>query len=162
MVVKNHPDLIDALRQFDRAQKIQQAFFPNNAPEAKVVMSIKHLASSPSVGLATLTIHGKPLLTQPDSTPADFTWPGTASGVAIELVVNEFLNTPPRWEISRGRWDIATFLQGGRARGANVLDVTRTVQGASITYRFEFDSPTIPFLMDELREFNCPASLEDR
>jgi type VI secretion system protein ImpL len=148
------------LRQFDRAQRIQQAFFASGSAEPKVQMSIQHLSSSPSVNLATLVIHGERIITQPNSTPAKFTWPGGTSGVAIELTTSNFLEAPPRMEFSRGRWDIVTFLQDGRPRGKNVLDVTKSVQGASITYRFEFDSPTIPFLMTELREFNCPDSLE--
>ena len=151
-----------ALRQFDRAQAIQQAFFPGNEAEPKVRSSIKHLSSSESVQLATLTIHGRQIVTQPNSTPAEFIWPGATSGISVELVAVGFDAATPRFDMSRGRWDIVNFLRGGRARGANVIDVTKTIQGVSITYRFEFDSPTIPFLMRELADFNCPVSLEDR
>lgn len=149
-----------ALAQFDRAQKIQRAFFASGSPTPEVNMSIKHVTSSPGVGLANLNIHGKTIPTQPDSTPAGFSWPGETAGVSIELIPTRIGNQAT-FEFSQGRWDIAKWLADGAPKvQGNVVTVRYTIRGQSITYRIEFDSSTVPFLMRELRDFSCPTSLE--
>lgn len=148
-----------ALRQFDRAQAIQLAFFASGSPEPQVQMSVSHTRSN-SVEFAVLDINGAEVRTQPDSSPSGVTWPGQASGVSIEL----FPQIPGRESVrgfSAGRWDIVNFLRQGRSRASgNVVDVTHEIGGRSITYRIEFDSTTVPFLMPELSDFSCPLSLE--
>ncbi|MFK7836785.1 MAG: type VI secretion system membrane subunit TssM [Sulfitobacter sp.] len=151
---------IAALRQFDRAQAIQLAFFATGSPEPKVDMSITHLSSSPTVELAVLSMNGGSVRTQPDSIPAALNWPGQSSGVSVELfpAVQGRGSTK---SFANGRWDIVEFLRKGRTRiSNNVVDVTHDVDGRSITYRIEFNSTTVPFLMPELSEFSCPATLE--
>lgn len=149
-----------ALAQFDRAQKIQRAFFASGSPTPEVNMSIKHVTSSPGVGLATLTIHGKSIPTQPDSTPAGFSWPGETAGVQIDLIPTR-IGDAASFSFSQGRWDIAKWLADGAPKvQGNVVTVRYTIKGQSITYRIEFDSSTVPFLMRELRDFSCPSSLE--
>ncbi|MBP0484975.1 type VI secretion system membrane subunit TssM [Sagittula salina] len=150
----------NALRQFDRAQKIQRAFFASGSSTPEVNMSIKHVTSSPGVGLATLTIHGKSIPTQPDSTPAGFSWPGETAGVQIDLIPTR-IGDAASFSFSQGRWDIAKWLSDGSPKvQGNVVTVRYTIRGQSITYRIEFDSSTVPFLMRELRDFSCPTSLE--
>ena len=43
---------------------------------------------------------------------------------------------------------------------ARLVDVTHEIGGRTITYRIEFDSTTVPFLMPELADFGCPTTLE--
>lgn len=150
----------ETLRQFDRALRIQQAFFAGNSPEPQVRMSIRHLSSSPSVTLATLTLHGQQIVTLPNSTPVPFEWPGNGPGAVVELQLSGLRAESPRDGFSNGRWDIVQFLRRARKVSANVVEVTRSFDGVFITYRVEFDSPTVPFLMPELFDFNCPVSLE--
>lgn len=150
------------LREFDRAQKIQRAFFANGGAEPQVNMTVKHLTSSPTVAFATLTVHGSspPISTQPDSTPAGAAWPGSASGVSIDLIPAE-LGRQNTYSIAEGRWDIVSFLRSGKPRiKGSTVDVTYGVGGRSISYRFIFDGATVPFLMPELLDFNCPTALE--
>lgn len=149
-----------SLKQFDRAQQIQLAFFASGSPEPEVSMSVAHMASSPTVDLAVLSINGTAVRTQPNSAPAAIKWPGASSGVAIELFPQQ-AGRASALQFSDGRWDIVNFLRKGRARASgNVVDVTHDVGGRSITYRIEFDSTTVPFLMPELSDFSCPTTLE--
>ncbi|KIN75143.1 Type VI secretion protein IcmF [Sulfitobacter noctilucae] len=148
------------LKQFDRAQAIQLAFFASGSAEPKVDMSIAHLTSSPTVELAILSMNGGSIRTQPDSAPAALSWPGQSSGVSVELFPAPD-DRQSSISFAEGRWDIVNFLRKGRARvSANFVDVTQDVGGRSITYRIEFDSTTVPFLMPELADFSCPATLE--
>ncbi|MCX7561651.1 type VI secretion system membrane subunit TssM [Sulfitobacter sp. F26204] len=151
---------IATLKQFDRAQAIQLAFFATGSAEPKVDMSISHLSSSPSVELAILSMNGASVRTQPDSIPAALSWPGQSSGVALELFPAADDRTSSL-TFAEGRWDIVNFLRKGRSRVSNnVVDVTHDVGGRTITYRIEFNSTTVPFLMRELSEFSCPVTLE--
>lgn len=81
-------------------------------------------------------------------------------GISIELYPAEE-GRPSNLSFSEGRWDIVEFLRKGRTRvTGNVVDATYDIGGRSITYRIEFDSTTVPFLMPELADFACPTSLE--
>ncbi|WP_330647214.1 MULTISPECIES: type VI secretion system membrane subunit TssM [Thioclava] len=148
------------LRSFSQAEAIRMAFFASGSSEPEVSMSITHVSSSPSVQLAVLTMNGKQLRTQPNSTAAEMVWPGQSSGVNLSLYPqseggNSALN------FNDGRWDIVSFLRNGVVKiNGNVANVAEQVGGRSITYRFEFDSTTVPFLMPELSEFTCPVSVE--
>lgn len=148
------------LKQFDRAQAIRMAFFSSGSPEPQVSMAVTHLSSSPTVELAILSVNGGSVRTQPGSTPASLVWPGESSGVSVALFPEE-VGRSSTLALAEGRWDIATFLQRGRSRvSGNVVDVTHDIGGRSITYRIEFDSTTVPFLMPELADFSCPGGLE--
>jgi len=64
-------------------------------------------------------------------------------------------------QFSPGRWAIVDFLRQGRARASGQeVTVTHEVGGRTITYKLEFNSSTVPFLMPELTDFSCPTSLE--
>ncbi|UWQ81746.1 type VI secretion system membrane subunit TssM (plasmid) [Leisingera sp. S132] len=150
----------EVLRQFSNAQAIQLAFFASGAPEPEVGMSIVHADSSPSVELAVLSVNGTSVRTQPGSTPAALSWPGQSSGVSVELFPQK-RQRQSALSFTDGRWDIVTFLRQGRAKATgNVVDVRHEIGGRSISYRIEFDSTTVPFLMPELADFSCPVTLE--
>ena len=62
---------------------------------------------------------------------------------------------------SGGRWALAEFITRGRnKRSGNRVDVTHQVGGRAVTYRLEFDSIAVPFMMRELSEFSCPKTIE--
>ena len=148
------------LRQFERAERIRLAFFASGNPEPEVGLSVTHVSSSPTVELAILQLNGGSIQTQPDGAPAALNWPGAAGGVQIELFPQE-VGRSSSASFSDGRWAIVDFLRRGRANvSGNVATVTHQVGGRTITYRIEFDSTTVPFLMSELSDFSCPVSLE--
>ncbi len=148
------------LRQFERAQNIQLAFFTSGSLEPQVSMSVRHLSSSPTVELAILTVNGSTAKTQPDSSPAALSWPGQAAGVSLELFPQE-KGRNSALRMGSGRWDIVNFLRKGRTRiSGSVAEVTHNIGGRGIRYRFEFDSTTVPFLMPELSDFSCPTTME--
>ncbi|PTW46560.1 type VI secretion system membrane subunit TssM [Rhodovulum kholense] len=152
----------DLLKAFDRIEAIRMAFFASGASEPRVDMAVTHISSSPSVNLAVLAINGSELRTQPGSTPGELSWPGPGSGVSLGLFPQQS-GRPNGIRFDAGRWDIVTFLRTGRSRvNGTSVEVTQDVGGRSITYRFSFDSTTVPFLMPELAQFSCPVSVEDR
>lgn len=148
------------LKQFDRAHAISLAFFGSGGDEPSVDISVTHVASSPTVKLAVLTMNGASARTQPGGAPVALSWPGVSSGMSIELSPAERGRESVR-SFANGRWSIVDFLRKGRARvSGQVATVTHQVGGRTITYQLEFDSNTVPFLMPELSQFSCPTSLE--
>lgn len=148
-----------ALKQFDRAEAIRKAFFASGSPAPEVKILVSHRASSQGVDVAILTINGNEVKTLPESAPTPIFWPGGSSGVSVQLSPPA-AGRPSMLQFQNGRWDIVSFMRAGRARvNGNVADVTYDIGGRSITYRFEFDAPEVPFLMPELFDFDCPTSL---
>ena len=149
----------DALAQFDRAEAIRAAFFSAGSPDPSVSMFVTHVSSSPTVDLAMMTLNGGTIQTRPGDAPASLMWPGAGSGVTIQLFPEQ-RGRGSRADFTAGRWSIVDFLRQGRARrDGNVVSVTHEIGGRTITYRLEFDSTTVPFLMRELFDFSCPADL---
>ena len=148
------------LAQFTRAEAIRAAFFSGGSPDPAVTMFVSHVASSPSVELALMTLNGDSARTAPGDQPVRLEWPGNGAGVSVELYPGEN-GRDSNASYGDGRWAIIDFLRRGRAQvSGNVAEVTHQIGGRSITYRVEVDSTTMPFLMPELSDFACPTSLE--
>ena len=150
----------NTLRQFDRAEAIRAAFFASGSADPVVSMFVSYESSSSLVLLSHFTFNGKQIRSRRDDPPAAVIWPGEGSGVVIELFPSA-QGRNSRLEFTDGRWAVVDFLRKGRTRvEGNTAIVTHEVGGRSITYRIEFDSTTVPFLMPELSQFSCPISLE--
>ena len=150
----------NALRQFERAEAIRLAFFASGSPEPSVGMSVAPRSASSDVALLVLSINGQTLNMQPGGVAAEYDWPGQSSGVMIELFPS-VAGRDSRRQFSDGRWAIVAFMRAGQAQvSGNVADVRHQVGGRTVTFRMEFDSTTVPFLMPELAEFACPTSME--
>ncbi len=149
----------EALAQFDRAEAIRAAFFSVGSQTPSVSMFVTHVSSSPTVDLAMLTLNGATIQTRPGDAAASLAWPGTGSGVQVQLFPEQ-RGRSSRADFNSGRWAIVDFLRRGQTRrDGNVVVVTHEIGGRTITYRLEFDSTTVPFLMRELFDFSCPVEL---
>jgi type VI secretion system protein ImpL len=123
-------------------------------------MFVTHVSSSPGVELVNLSINGALVPTRPGDAPVTLVWPGEGIGASIE-VFPAMRGRDSRLDINSGRWDIVEFLRAGRAqRSGNSVTVGYEVGGRAVSYRFDFDSTTVPFLMPELSDFSCPTSLD--
>lgn len=149
-----------AVKQFDNAEQIRRAFFPPGSQTPQLNMSFQYLKSTPPNGIvAFVTVHGTSMRMSPGDAPESFAWPGDSFGWDVRVVHGTGQEAFDR--VSQGRWDIGKVIMDGRNKvNGNVVDTTRTFDGVSITYRIEFDSRTVPFLMRELRDFKCPNAMD--
>ncbi|GGE22406.1 type VI secretion protein [Primorskyibacter flagellatus] len=148
------------LSQFARAERIRQAFFPPDASTPSVVFTIRQLQSSDLVEGSYLDLGDRKVQLLPNSSGSRVTWPDDLSQIILTAL-------PQRPEASNtegyngGQWAILSFLERGRGRPqGSAVDITQNVGGRPVKFRLEFDSITVPFLMRELRDFRCPATLE--
>ncbi|SEW40150.1 type VI secretion system protein ImpL [Cognatiyoonia koreensis] len=150
----------NALRQFERALRIREAFFAAGGTSPRVDLSLTHQSSHSSIRQALLTIGSKPIPTLPNDPPTPISWPNDSGQVMLQV-------SPPSGRTdaegySGNVWSLARFIRSGdpqRASG-NVSRRMYVLGGRSITYDIGYDAVTNPFTMPELAEFECPQSLD--
>ena len=150
----------NALKQFDRAEKIRRAFFASGSTQPEVHMSIAHVDSHSSVTRAQLEINGTVILTKRGDPPKAAVWPG--NGAATTLALFPSLERDSAMMIRGGPWTIIQFLNAAASRQQNGSNMRATynVGGRSITYDITINAVENPFTMRELRDFTCPSSLD--
>lgn len=150
----------EMLKQFERANAIKEAFFLSGGADPTVGMSVSMTSASQSVQLVSLTINGDEAQLRAGAGPDSISWPGSASGVNILLFPAEAGRSNER-SFTGGRWSIIEFLRNSNTSvSGNVATVVVNVGGRTVTLKFEFESTTVPFMMEELRDFECPTRVE--
>lgn len=148
------------LAQFDRAQAIRSAFFASGSKSPTVTMFVTYESSAPQGIAPFLNIHGVDVPPRFDRQAAPVDWPGTGTGVSLQLTP-AVQGRANRLDFSGGRWSIINFLRDATANvDGNIARITHGIGGRTVTFTFEFDSTTVPFLMPELQGFSCPTSLD--
>lgn len=148
------------LTQFQRAERIRQAFFEPDSARPSVSFSVAQIAASDGVEGSLVSLGERALQLLPNSSGQQVTWPDQTADIAVTLLPQRN-GVPNTRRFGGGRWAIVDFIRQGRARLSGTrADVTHQVGGRAVTFRMEFDSIAIPFLMREISEFSCPASLE--
>ena len=149
-----------ALRGFDQAQAIRSAFFAPNSRIPEVKMYVAFDSSSPAGVVPFLNIHGTILTLRFDGNAAEVAWPGNGTGVTLQLTP-ALSGRTNELSFRGGRWAIVEFMQRATTSiDGNVARVTHDIGGRTVTFTFEFDRSSVPFLMSELQNFSCPTSLD--
>ncbi|MCQ0969402.1 type VI secretion system membrane subunit TssM (plasmid) [Paracoccus sp. TK19116] len=148
------------LLQFQRAEAIRQAFFASGGTTPEVSITVAQVDAHPSIESALLAINDALVPTVTGSMPRTITWPGTGTSTLLQL--SPALDRQSAIRFDGSPWTLIDFLGSASARSQNgdVLRATFTIGGRSITYDFTINAVKNPFTMAELREFECPQSLD--
>ena len=148
------------LRQFERAEKIRQAFFAGGGSSPQVEITVAHVDSHNRIKSALLVINDMPIPTQKGDMPRTIVWPGT--GKATVLQISPARNRESKLEFNGSSWTFIDFLKAAtsKTQRGDTLRATYTIGGRTITYDFTINAITNPFTMREIKEFECPQSLE--
>ncbi|MEP3918858.1 type VI secretion system membrane subunit TssM [Ascidiaceihabitans sp.] len=147
------------LRQFERAERIRQAFFSGGtAPQVEI--TVAHVDSHPTIDSAKLTINDMEIPTVRGDSPKTVVWPGPGKATVLELTPT--LDRDSGLQLRGSSWTFIEFLRSASARNqrGDTLRATYTIGGRNITYDFTINAIANPFTMRELRDFKCPASLD--
>ena len=149
-----------ALLQFQRAEVIRQAFFAGGGTEPGVDITVTQVDAHPTVESAMLSINDAIIPTVVGSLPQTVAWPG--AGKATVLQLSPALDRPSQMRFEGSAWTFMQFLDAASSANqqGDTLRATFTIGGRSITYDFTINAVKNPFTMRELREFECPQSLE--
>ena len=151
----------NALLQFQRAEVIRQAYFAGGGTTPDVPITISQVAAQAGVDSALLTINDALVPTVTGSLPRSISWPGSGSSTLLQLSPVE-QGRPSAIRLDGNPWTLIDFLQSASSSSqkGDTLRATFSVGGRSITYDFTINAVKNPFLMDELRDFDCPQSLD--
>lgn len=148
------------LSQFARAERIRQAFFAADSRRPSVSFSLRQLSSSEEVESTLISFGERRVTIRPNSTAVSVNWPDETADIVLTLLPQKN-GVSNSLRFGGGRWSLSELIIKGRGRANGTqVDITHSVGGRSARYRLEFDSITVPFLMRELRDFQCPQSLE--
>lgn len=150
---------VATLRQFERASRIRDAFFPGRSPTVNLDVTIHQTAAHERIRQAILDINGQLIQTrQVGNTPQTVQWPGTGAQVTLQLLPE--ISNRESGVRYQGPWALLLFLRDGQPRQVgDVLQVTHIVGGRNISYDVRVNSLINPFSMSELAEFGCPAGI---
>lgn len=148
------------LAQFGRAERIRQAFFEPGSSSPSVPFTMSQITSSDTVESVAISFGARKVQLFPNSSGVGLAWPDDISEIIIQLLPQSEEGGNGR-RFAGGRWALSEFINAGVVRSSGSrADVTLQMGGRSVSFRLEFDSITVPFLMRELRDFSCPVNLE--
>lgn len=148
------------LKEFERAEDIRRAFFPDGGTTPKVDINVTHVDSHSSVDSAQMDINGSTILTAPRDAPQVISWPGGGAQASIQLFPRQ--QNDSIVEVREGPWSFLRLLRAASAIDQNgtVTRATWQIGGRPIIYEFSYTASDDPFLLPALREFQCPQALD--
>ncbi|RJE87911.1 type VI secretion system membrane subunit TssM [Paracoccus onubensis] len=150
----------NTLKQFERAERIRRAFFAGGTSEPSVEITISQVDAHPTVESAALAINDEVVQTATGSLPRTVVWPGTGKSTILQLSPPQSRQSVLRFEGSS--WTFLQFLDAAsyKQQQGDTLRATFMLDGRNITYDFTINALVNPFTMPELREFECPQSID--
>jgi type VI secretion system protein ImpL len=151
-----------ALKQFQLAAKIREAFFPGAASKPQVDFELKPLSLDDKVGTFRLNIEGQELVYQhgPELS-TQFKWPGINSSAGVRLVF-ETLEGKQVSRFKEGAWALFKMLDDFNIERTALPDrFNLTVKLDGLVARFELRAASVnnPFALTEYQAFRCPELL---
>lgn len=150
-----------ALREFQRAAQIRDAFFPPGASAPQVTLTISHAALHAAAQMALLDINGQVIQTQQvGSVPVTIQWPGSTGGGSVTLsILPELAGRSSVYSDSRPWALMRLIAQGAVTRSGDTLQVRFLLGGRDVSYNIQVGTIFNPFFLPALSEFSCPTGL---
>ncbi|MDO5603701.1 MAG: type VI secretion system membrane subunit TssM [Paracoccus sp. (in: a-proteobacteria)] len=151
----------NTLLQFQRAERIRQAFFAGGGEMPLVDITVAQTRAHPDVETAILAINGTVVRTATGLLSHTIEWPGRGRETLLELLpARDGVNSTLRFDGSS--WTFIDFLASASSVSVQGDKTTATFSagGRWVTYDFTINAITNPFTMRELRQFECPTSID--
>lgn len=148
------------LKQFERAEAIRGAFFAGGGQQPSVEINVAQVDAHPTIESAALLFNGTVVHTATGSLSQTVVWPGNGQSTILEMLPH--LQRPSIMKFEGSPWTFIEFLNAAsyRDQRGDTLRTTFVVGGRNITYDFTINAVTNPFTMPELRQFQCPQSVD--
>jgi len=150
---------LQTLRQFERAAKIREAFFPGRVPVVKLEVTVNQTAAHDRIKTSVLVVDDQPIqMRKAGNTPVTITWPGGGGNTSLQLLPE--MNNRESIISYAGPWAFLKFLRDGSPRQVgDVMQVNYVIGGRNVTYDIRVNALVNPFNLAELSEFRCPTGL---
>ncbi|QSA96407.1 type VI secretion system membrane subunit TssM [Methylococcus sp. EFPC2] len=151
-----------AIRQFQNASRIRDAFFPGGGQVPQVQFELKPLALDNNVATFRLSVEGQETVYRhgPEQV-VKFQWPGPATNAGVRLVF-ETLDGRQLSRSKEGPWAWFRALDEATVEKTVLPDrFNLTFRLETYTARYELRAGSVnnPFNLAELQAFRCPESL---
>lgn len=148
------------LQQFTHAERIRQAFFAAESDRPSVRFTLRQMKGSDDVTGTLVAFGDRQVEISPTSTAIGLSWPDETAEIAFSLLPQK-TGEANFVVFDGGGWSMADFIEGngGQTIGPQV-DISHLVGARAGRYRLSFEGLTVPFLMPELRNFQCPQAVE--
>lgn len=146
-----------ALRQFQRADQIQRAFFPNGATSPRIDLDIDLLSLGDGANVVVIDLGNMRTTHRRDlSDNKVLAWPNDGSAQARILLLPQDRRTAL---VTSGPWAPFRLFDQGNPRPVadNQFDVTFTVDARTVDLRVTSGSVLNPFRLPALAAFRCPT-----
>ena len=150
-----------ALRDFQRAAEIRDAFFPQGGTMPNVNVAISHFALHGAAEMALLNINGQVIQTQQvGSVPGSIQWPGSMGSGSVSISLTpEMPGRQSTLEIN-GPWAFMRLLDmGSVSKSGDDIRARFVIGGRDVTYNDPGRFDIQPVLPEGTAEFNCPTGL---
>ncbi|AGT11472.1 type VI secretion system membrane subunit TssM [Paracoccus aminophilus] len=148
------------LKQFERAERIRRAFFAGGGSQPQVEITVAQVDAHPTVQEALLSINDEKIQTVTGSLPQTVTWPGKGKSTLLQIMPS--LDRPSALLFEGSSWTFMELLAAASSKQqmGDTLRATFTIGGRNITYDFTVNAVANPFTMPEIRDFQCPQSID--
>jgi type VI secretion system protein ImpL len=151
----------DALRQFQRAAEIRDAFFPTGGSMPGVQLTITPITLSGDATQALLNVNGTVVQSQQvGNSPSTFLWPGSGGSGTASINIQPDLTGREGTLTKSGPWAFMRLIDSaGVSRKGDDLTARFVVGGREVSYKIQVGSVANPFFLPALGQFNCPTGL---
>lgn len=151
---------LGALRQFQRAARIRDAFFPAGGSNPELEVTVSQASAHDQVRQAVLEVNGQVITTrQVGNVPQTIKWPSAGASTTLQFLPG--LNgRQSSIQFDQGPWAFMQFIRAGSPRQqGDATQVRYTIGGRYVSYSVRVNALYNPFTLRELSEFKCPQGL---
>jgi type VI secretion system protein ImpL len=153
----------NAIRDFQRAAEIREAFFSTGGSMPSVTLAVIPPALPPGGGSVKMEVHGTIVESRAGrNSPVTVHWPGGVNRTVITVSEQATLGQaerPPATLERTGPWSLFKLLDRTAARRGDRIFANFVVGGQELQYQFVVNAIHSPFNMPALRDFRCPTGL---
>ena len=151
---------LGALKQFQRASRIRDAFFPAGGPNPELEITVSQESAHDQVRQAVLEVNGQVITTrQVGNLPQTVKWPGPGGSSTLQFLPG-LAGRASSIQFDQGPWAFMQFVRSGSPRQVGDATMVRyTIGGRYVSYAIRANALYNPFTLRELSEFKCPTGL---
>ncbi|SON55886.1 type VI secretion protein IcmF [Hartmannibacter diazotrophicus] len=150
-----------AIRQFQQASEIRDAFFSGGSQTPAVPLVISAGKMSDDINMAVLTVDGlQAIAMHLNNAPTNVIWPAPGSNNVAGVHLEPQLPGRTNDVFARqGPWAFMRLVQSARVSQVTASDmvVRFIVGGRQVSYRVNVGSSVNPFTLRALKTFSCPT-----
>jgi type VI secretion system protein ImpL len=149
-----------ALRQFQLAGEIRDAFFATGAGMPAIEFSVTPVTLSPGAYTVTFDVDGQQLVYDHRAArPVKMTWPGPGEG-RVEIAVTPEVAGQQSRISETGAWGLFRIIRKAAALAqGDSVGVNFNIGGRDASFTIQASSVLNPFTLRALSEFRCPRGL---